>query len=65
MPHAIGAASRKVHGDSGSFDLPLVGDRTVEPRYGGSDGNHLVVFTFDPCPAGAPADLLPSFCPAA
>ena len=22
----------------------------------------LVVFTFDPCPAGAPADLLPSFC---
>jgi succinate dehydrogenase / fumarate reductase membrane anchor subunit len=23
----------------------------------------LVVFTFDPCPAGAPADLLPSFCP--
>jgi succinate dehydrogenase / fumarate reductase membrane anchor subunit len=25
----------------------------------------LVVFTFDPCPAGAPGDLLPSFCPAA
>ena len=24
----------------------------------------LVVFTFEPCPAGAPADLLPSFCPA-
>ncbi|MET0976750.1 MAG: succinate dehydrogenase hydrophobic membrane anchor subunit, partial [Leifsonia sp.] len=24
----------------------------------------LVVFTFDPCPPGAPADLLPSFCPA-
>lgn len=24
----------------------------------------LVVFTFDPCPAGAPADLLPSFCSA-
>lgn len=24
----------------------------------------LVVFTFDPCPAGAPADLLPSFCAA-
>ena len=23
----------------------------------------LVVFTFDPCPAGSPADLLPSFCP--
>ncbi|MDI2099337.1 succinate dehydrogenase hydrophobic membrane anchor subunit [Ruicaihuangia caeni] len=25
----------------------------------------LVVFTFDPCPAGASADLLPSFCGAA
>lgn len=22
----------------------------------------LVIFTFDPCPAGAPADALPSFC---
>ena len=25
----------------------------------------LVVFTFDPCPAGALPELLPSFCPAA
>ncbi len=25
----------------------------------------LVIYTFDPCPAGAPADLLPSFCGAA
>lgn len=24
----------------------------------------LVIFTFDPCPPGAPADLLPSFCTA-
>ena len=24
----------------------------------------LVVFTFEPCPAGAPLDLLPSFCAA-
>lgn len=24
----------------------------------------LVIFTFDPCPVGASADLLPSFCPA-
>ena len=24
----------------------------------------LVIFTFDPCPPGAPADLLPSFCKA-
>lgn len=23
----------------------------------------LVIYTFDPCPAGSPADLLPSFCP--
>lgn len=23
----------------------------------------LVIFTFDPCPPGAPADLLPGFCP--
>jgi succinate dehydrogenase membrane anchor subunit len=22
-----------------------------------------VIFTFDPCPTGASADLLPSFCP--
>jgi len=25
----------------------------------------LVIYTFDPCPAGAAADLLPSFCPSA
>ncbi len=25
----------------------------------------LVIFTFDACPAGSPAELLPSFCPAA
>ena len=24
----------------------------------------LVIFTFDPCPAGAAAELIPSFCPA-
>ncbi|MEY3561934.1 MAG: hypothetical protein RL068_1086, partial [Actinomycetota bacterium] len=24
----------------------------------------LVIFTFDPCPTGAAAELLPSFCPA-
>lgn len=24
----------------------------------------LVIFTFDPCPVGGPADLVPSFCPA-
>jgi succinate dehydrogenase / fumarate reductase, membrane anchor subunit len=23
----------------------------------------LVIYTFDPCPAGAAAELLPSFCP--
>ena len=25
----------------------------------------LVIYTFDPCPAGAPADLIASFCPGA
>lgn len=25
----------------------------------------LVIFTFDPCPANSPVELLPSFCPAA
>ncbi len=25
----------------------------------------LVIYTLDPCPAGTPADLLPSFCPVA
>jgi succinate dehydrogenase / fumarate reductase membrane anchor subunit len=24
----------------------------------------LVIYTFDPCPVGSPADLLPSFCEA-
>jgi succinate dehydrogenase / fumarate reductase membrane anchor subunit len=24
----------------------------------------LTIYAFDPCPAGSPADLLPSFCPA-
>ena len=24
----------------------------------------LVIYTFDPCPAGSPAELLPSFCTA-
>jgi succinate dehydrogenase / fumarate reductase, membrane anchor subunit len=24
----------------------------------------LVIYTFNPCPAGTPADILPSFCPA-
>ena len=31
---------------------------------GRQDHAFVVIYTFDPCPAGAPADLLPSFCAA-
>ena len=42
------AASRKVHGAAGSFDIdmPLMGQPGVECRTGGIDGNHTLVFTF-------------------
>jgi hypothetical protein len=42
------AVSRKTHGSSGTFDIPLpaTGSRGVECRSGGPDGNHQVVFTF-------------------
>ena len=42
----IGAASRKVHGGAGTFDLPLsavVTNPTTEPRAGPT---HTIVFTF-------------------
>ena len=40
--------SRKTHGSAGTFDidLPVVGTRGIEPRSGGANGNHTVVFTF-------------------
>lgn len=47
-PTLTSAASRKVHGTSGTFDLnlPLSGTRGVECRSGGANGNYTVVFTF-------------------
>ena len=42
----VSAASRMVHGSSGTFDLGLsITQRTIEPRDG--SGNFTVVFTFD------------------
>ena len=42
------AASRKVHGVAGTFDvnLPLSGPSGVECRTGGAGGNHTIVVTF-------------------
>lgn len=40
--------------------LALLGISTVTLLVLGT----LVIFTLDPCPAGTPTDLLPSFCPA-
>jgi hypothetical protein len=42
------AASRKVHGAAGTFDinLPLTGPRGIECRSGGPSSNYTVVFTF-------------------
>ena len=43
-----GVASRKTHGNSGTFDvnLPLTGARGVECRSGGPNGNYTIIFTF-------------------
>ena len=40
--------SRKSHGDAGTFEvpLPLTGPTGIEPRTGGANGNHTVVFKF-------------------
>ena len=54
--HVVAAASRKVHGGAGTYDLPLAstpGNPTVEPRSGGAGGDHTIVFTFSkPVTAG-------------
>jgi hypothetical protein len=44
----IGAASRKVHGNAGTFDisLPLTGTPGIECRSGGANGNYTIIFTF-------------------
>ncbi len=41
-----GAVSRKMHGATGTFDVPL-GPNAVECRTGGTNGDHTVVFTFN------------------
>jgi uncharacterized repeat protein (TIGR01451 family) len=46
----VSAASRKVHGAAGTFDLSLgltSSSPTTEPRSGGAGGNHAIVFAFD------------------
>jgi uncharacterized protein (TIGR02597 family) len=42
------AASRKTHAGAGTFDInmPIVGAKGIEPRTGGSSGNHQIMFTF-------------------
>jgi hypothetical protein len=44
----LGVASRKTHGSSGTFDvpLPLTGNPGIECRSGGPNGNYTIVFTF-------------------
>jgi hypothetical protein len=40
--------SRKAHGEAGTFDMPLpmTGTPAVEPRSGGANGDHTLVFKF-------------------
>ena len=42
------AVSRKTHSGAGTFDInmPIVGAKGIEPRTGGSSGNHQIVLTF-------------------
>ena len=42
------AASRKTHAGAGTFDInmPIAGAKGIEPRTGGSSGNHQIMFTF-------------------
>jgi hypothetical protein len=44
----VSAASRKVHGAAGTFDLnlPLTGNPAIECRTGGASGDHQIVITF-------------------
>ena len=52
IPNLIAAASRRHHGDSGAFDLPLAleGATTIEPRQDGTRPQ--LVMTFDGTPTG-------------
>lgn len=42
------AVSRKTHTGAGTFDInmPISGAKGIEPRTGGSSGNHQIMFTF-------------------
>src|SRR5205823_14461625 len=42
------AAARKTHSGAGTFDInmPIAGAKGIEPRTGGSSGNHQIMFTF-------------------
>jgi uncharacterized protein (TIGR02597 family) len=42
------AASRKVHAGAGAFDInmPIVGAKGIDPRTGGTSGDHQIMFTF-------------------
>lgn len=50
LPLAVAAAaSRKTHTGAGSFDvsLALFGTPSVEPRTGGANGDHTLIFTLN------------------
>ncbi|CAN5636949.1 hypothetical protein BH20VER1_BH20VER1_02790 [soil metagenome] len=43
----VSVASRKTHGAAGTFDLDLgLGGSNIEPRSGGANGEHTIVFKF-------------------
>ncbi len=48
-PTMTGAASRKMHGSAGVFDIPIpvAGPAAVECRSGGATGDHQLVLTFE------------------
>ncbi|HST30820.1 MAG TPA: hypothetical protein VLK27_08285 [Chthoniobacterales bacterium] len=48
VPPLLTVSSRKVHGVAGTFDvnLPLIPPFGIEPRSGGANGNHVIVFHF-------------------
>jgi hypothetical protein len=42
----VDVVSRKVHGDSGTFDIDLTNGNGIECRSGGANGDYTLVFTF-------------------
>jgi len=60
-PTLQGTVSRKTHGGTGTFDLPLnalATNPTTEPRSGGASGNHSIVFIFDKAVTGGTASVM-------